>query len=199
MLPKTAPKYFSVDGSQIDLTAEQYTQFNQTRGQTAQKGLSELFDSSEYKSLKPDQQADAIADVWTYATSVGKSLFGGELEGWQKTVQKEGVRTTVIDRQIEKERQNAISGFNDSLYSGIESGDIDLSLQAIEGLKLSGREGSSIKTSITAKIKSIYKEAYEAGDMEKVGAIEDSLLGLYSSGIQYKRSDFTKWLLEKEK
>lgn len=63
----------SVDGETINLTGDQYTQVNRLRGQTARELLDAAAESAYFNSLSQDDQIDAVADVYSYASAMAKA------------------------------------------------------------------------------------------------------------------------------
>ena len=73
ILPSNAQKSFRVDGETINLTGDQYTQVNRLRGQTARELLDAAAESAYFNSLSQDDQIDAVADVYSYASAMAKA------------------------------------------------------------------------------------------------------------------------------
>ncbi|MEG0020272.1 MAG: hypothetical protein RR728_06970, partial [Oscillospiraceae bacterium] len=73
VLPNYAPKHFTVNGENKNLTSEEYEQFATTRGQTAYRELAEIMKGGEYKKLPSEEQADVVRKAYEYALNKGKA------------------------------------------------------------------------------------------------------------------------------
>lgn len=96
VLPQRAPKSFTVDKENKQLTGEEYVKYATKRGQTSYKIVSELTGLASYKSMSDGDKADAVAKAYEYANIVGKmSVSNYQTDGWAAkaidTVKKTGV------------------------------------------------------------------------------------------------------------
>lgn len=96
VLPQRAPKSFTVNKENKQLTGEEYVKYATKRGQTSYKIVSELTGLASYKSMSDGDKADAIAKAYEYANAVGKmSVSNYQTDGWAAkaidTVKKTGV------------------------------------------------------------------------------------------------------------
>lgn len=96
VLPQRAPKSFTVNKENKQLTGEEYVKYATKRGQTSYKIVSELTGLASYKSMSDDDKADAVAKAYEYANIVGKmSVSNYQTDGWAAkaidTVKKTGV------------------------------------------------------------------------------------------------------------
>ena len=96
VLPQRAPKSFTVNKENKQLTGEEYIKYATKRGQTSYKIVSELTGLASYKSMSDGDKADAIAKAYEYANAVGKmSVSNYQTDGWAAkaidTVKKTGV------------------------------------------------------------------------------------------------------------
>lgn len=96
VLPQRAPKSFTVDKENKQLTGEEYVKYATKRGQTSYKIVSELTGLASYKSMSDGDKADAVAKAYEYANIVGKmSVNNYQTDGWAAkaidTVKKTGV------------------------------------------------------------------------------------------------------------
>lgn len=83
LLPSSAQKSFAVDGKKIRLTGKEYTEANQTRGQTANEIIGSLGESPTFRALSTEDQQKIITDAYAYATALGKEAVSQyEPEGW---------------------------------------------------------------------------------------------------------------------
>lgn len=72
VFPAKVDKSFKVDGEMKYLTADEYTAFAKTVGQTRRDLLDRLMKQPGYKRLSDEQKAQAVASVYEYATGKGK-------------------------------------------------------------------------------------------------------------------------------
>lgn len=96
VLPQRAPKSFTVNKENKQLTGEEYVKYATKRGQTSYKIVSELTGLASYKSMSDGDKADAVAKAYEYANIVGKmSVSNYQTDGWAAkaidTVKKTGV------------------------------------------------------------------------------------------------------------
>lgn len=96
VLPQRAPKFFTVNKENKQLTGEEYVKYATKRGQTSYKIASELTGLASYKSMSDGDKADAVAKAYEYANVVGKmSVSNYQADGWAAkaidTVKKTGV------------------------------------------------------------------------------------------------------------
>ena len=96
VLPQRAPKSFTVNKENKQLTGEEYVKYATKRGQTSYKIVSELTGLASYKSMSDGDKADAVAKAYEYANIVGKmSVSNYQTDGWVSkaidTVKKTGV------------------------------------------------------------------------------------------------------------
>lgn len=96
VLPQRAPKSFTVNKENKQLTGEEYVKYATKRGQTSYKIVSDLTGLASYKSMSDGDKADAVAKAYEYANVVGKmSVSSYQPDGWVakavETVKKTGV------------------------------------------------------------------------------------------------------------
>ena len=96
VLPQRAPKSFTVNKENKQLTGEEYVKYATKRGQTSYKIVSELTGLASYKSMSDGDKADAVAKAYEYANIVGKmSVSNYQTDGWAAkaidTVKKMGI------------------------------------------------------------------------------------------------------------
>ena len=72
IFPKAMPKYFDVNGERKDLTAKEYTKFQQTTGQKSFELLQKAFETDTYKSMTTEEKVDLIETVYDIAKVEGK-------------------------------------------------------------------------------------------------------------------------------
>ena len=91
IVPDRPQRYITVDGERIDLSAEQYTQYAEERGQMQFSMLEGLVDSSAYQRLSDTDKAAIVSDVYSYADAVTKSHVSDyEPDGWIAKVVESG-------------------------------------------------------------------------------------------------------------
>ena len=92
VVPSRAEKSITVDGKNLRLTTEKYTEFARKRGQTAYSVLDDLIQNDAYRSMSDEEKADMVSDVYEYATSLGKAEVSSyRPEGWVENALKSGV------------------------------------------------------------------------------------------------------------
>lgn len=96
VLPQRAPKSFTVNKENKQLTGDEYVKYATKRGQTSYKIVSELTGLASYKSMSDGDKADAVAKAYEYANIVGKmSVSNYQTDGWAAkaidTVKKTGI------------------------------------------------------------------------------------------------------------
>lgn len=91
VVPDRPQRYITVNGERIDLSAEQYTQYAEERGQMQFSMLEGLVDSSAYQRLSDTDKAAIVSDVYSYADAVTKSHVSDyEPDGWIAKVVESG-------------------------------------------------------------------------------------------------------------
>lgn len=109
VVPDRPPRYITVDGERVDLTAAQYTQYATERGQTQFSMLEELFDQPEYNAFSITDKTAAVSDVYEYADQVAKSgISDYELDGWVAKAANSGLNP--VDYILFRNLISGISG-----------------------------------------------------------------------------------------
>lgn len=72
ILPKNADKYFTVDGETNRLSAKEYTEYAQERGQRSFKYINELLSNSDYQKLNADEKVEVIQLMYQVANAEAK-------------------------------------------------------------------------------------------------------------------------------
>lgn len=80
VLISKASKYFTVNGERKDLTADEYYSYNTTRGRTAYSLMTELVDSSTYKTMTDAERVKAVEAIYDYANQVAKKTVVPSIE-----------------------------------------------------------------------------------------------------------------------
>lgn len=109
VVPDRPPRYITVNGERVDLTAAQYTQYATERGQTQFSMLEELFDQPEYNAFSITDKTAAVSDVYEYADQVAKSgISDYELDGWVAKAANSGLNP--VDYILFRNLISGISG-----------------------------------------------------------------------------------------
>jgi len=80
VFPQYAKKYFTANNKRIDLTAEQYTEYQTKLGRTSYDLMTALTQSSGYRSMNDDYKAEAISKVYTFAREKAKRMLVREYD-----------------------------------------------------------------------------------------------------------------------
>lgn len=109
VVPDRPPRYITVNGERVDLTAAQYTKYATERGQTQFSMLEELFDQPEYNAFSITDKTAAVSDVYEYADQVAKSgISDYELDGWVAKAANSGLNP--VDYILFRNLISGISG-----------------------------------------------------------------------------------------
>ena len=117
IVPDRPQRYITVNGERMDLSAEQYTQYAEERGQMQFSMLEGLVDSSAYQRLSDTDKAAVVSDVYSYADAVTKSHISDyEPDGWIAKVVESGAdpaeyilyKHSLTDGMTLKERSAAL-------------------------------------------------------------------------------------------
>lgn len=107
-----APKSFSVDGKDVKLTSEQYTQFAQDRNSGIQSMRNSVLTNESYENLSGNAKAKAMNDAKEYAEALAKAGLdvGYKLpEAWMEKLAgatPEEAAAAIIENAIKAEAQN---------------------------------------------------------------------------------------------
>ena len=92
IVPDRPQRYITVNGERMDLSAEQYTQYAEERGQMQFSMLESVFESPAYQAMNDTDKAALVEDVYSYADAVTKSNISDyEPDGWIANVVESGV------------------------------------------------------------------------------------------------------------
>lgn len=143
VVPDRPPRYITVDGERVDLTAEQYVQYATDRGQMQFRMLEDLFDRPEYNALSSTDRAALVNDVYEYADKVTKvEISDYELDGWVKTAAESGVDPE--DYLIFRAMTANITGDKDENGDTISGSKKEKTLAAIDMMDLSVQEKDAL-------------------------------------------------------
>ena len=101
IIPSIPDNYVNYKDNKYKMSAEDYTAYKKTYGQTAYDLLGELFDTSTYRNAGADEQADLVNRVYDYARDVAK----------KELLAKQGVTyTNAKEDGVDVYREDAIKG-----------------------------------------------------------------------------------------
>lgn len=136
VVPDRPPRYITVDGERVDLTAAQYTKYATERGQTQFSMLEELFDRPEYNALSSTDRAALVEDVYEYADALAKAEVSSyEPDGWVAKAMESGVNPE--DYLIFRAITANITGDKDENGDTISGSKKEKTLAAIDMMDLS--------------------------------------------------------------
>ena len=81
VFPKKASWSYKVNGENVKLNNEQYSEFQRIMGANAYDMVSSLINSDTYNSLSDDKRVEAISDMYSFADALAKSeVLGYDVE-----------------------------------------------------------------------------------------------------------------------
>lgn len=104
VIPDRAPRYLTVGGERVDLTAEQYVQYATERGQASFELGTDMIENDIFSSLTNEQKVDALDRAYTYADAMAKANISDyEPEDWMQEVDAAGIDpvTAILYRMSE--------------------------------------------------------------------------------------------------
>lgn len=107
VFPARADKSFTVNGETKNLTAEEYTKYAKTVGQTRKQVVDALISQSGYQRLSDEEKAEAVKYAYQYATAKGKMAVSDYVptSGFAKEAMKSVLPTdTYILYKLNKDR-----------------------------------------------------------------------------------------------
>lgn len=132
VIPERAPKYLTIDGEKINLTADQYVQYATERGQLSHEIGSDMIEKSAFSGLTDEQKAEVLSEVYTYADALAKmSISQYEPPKWIQNVVSSGIdpATAILyhesDADTETKRRMLM---NDNTLTPAEKSAIDKAL-----------------------------------------------------------------------
>lgn len=75
ILPNIPYNYVNFEGEKYKMSAEEYTDFKKTYGQTANDLLEDLFRTTTYKTASSEDKVDMVNDVYDYASDLAKKEY----------------------------------------------------------------------------------------------------------------------------
>ncbi len=111
VFPSRAEKYLTVGGERVDLDADQYVKYAETKGKTAYDLLSELTASKAYSALSDTDKVEVIDWAYDYANAVAKAKVSDyKLDGWVKKAESATNNgLSVVDYLLYKQAAAAVS------------------------------------------------------------------------------------------
>ena len=101
ILPSVPSNYVNFDGEKYNMSAEEFTDYKKTYGQTANDLLEDLFKTTTYKNSTSEDRTDMVNDVYDYARDIAKKDY----------LAKEGVKYTNAKKDDEEYyKENDIKG-----------------------------------------------------------------------------------------
>lgn len=202
MYPNKANRYIQVGGKRINLTADQYVQYQTDMGQNTRTLYEGFLNDPTFAGLETEYQAEAmeLALTWSNKDAQKKINENVTIPTWMNGVDTvEDAMSTIVEKayssQVSDHAENnaCIIAKNAATY---DAGTLEENTYMISEMRQLGLADSEIQRYVTKSVKSDYKEAYLAGDTETCEAIEQSLMALQ---IGYKEKDFDKWAKDARK
>jgi hypothetical protein len=118
--PVTIKKFFTNNGEDIYMTAQEYTKYKKTSGQYAYDELNKLTSSQDYKLMSDEDKADAVSDVWSAAAEKAKTEVMESRGDKRLPTSDIPKMQTYVDVGISEDKAY-------KLYRDVEALDLDLS------------------------------------------------------------------------
>ena len=156
VFPITAPYYIDSKGKRITMTAEQRSEYQKVTGEYTEEAIEELISNSSYKKLSEEKKAELIADIISNSNAKAKydilDIETEEAKKKRELIEKVTtknyydyrLKTKDIEGENATRRKNEVllesnysnkvksilytntTGKEDSLYSILNNGDIDI-------------------------------------------------------------------------
>lgn len=191
VIPQKADRKVRINGEDVYLTAEQYTELQTLTGQSLYSILDEMIDQEAYENLTPEARADAVQMVYEYARNISKKLMFEEynVDSWisrtYTAYQENG--TSVADAILAKV----------DYIPAITAGDTDRANEYIQMMLDNGiMTNQTLKSAITSE----YKQTYINGTPAERREIERTLTKLRirvgGKNYSYTVESIRDWLNE---
>ena len=191
VIPQKAERKVTINGEEIHLTAEQYTELQTLTGQSLYSILDDMIDQDAYENLTPEARVSAVRMVYEYAKNISKKLMFEDynVDSWitkaYTAYQEYG--TPVADTILARV----------DYIPAITAGNID---QANEYIETMLDNGIMTTQAIRSAITSEFKQAYINGTKEERREIERILTKLRIRGggknSSYTVESIRAWLNE---
>lgn len=202
MYPNVANKYIQVKGKRINLTAEQYAQYQTDMGQNTRTLYEGFLTNPTFAGLEPEYQAEAmeLALTWSNKDAQLKIDEDVSIPTWMNGVDTiEEALNVIVDKaynsQVSDHAENNanIVAQNAATY---DASTLEENTYMIAEMRQLGLTDNEIQRYVTKVAKTNYKKAYLDGDTETCKNIEQSLMALQ---IGYKEKDFDSWARDARK
>lgn len=208
--PKAAAKSFRVNKQTVQLTSEQWTQYQTALGELTEEGLKLLAESPTFAGLEPAYQAKAIENVIAYNKKAAQRELYPEIEvpSWAKDAKSMG---EVVDEAVASAHKSLTTDYAKGLAAEIASTmaqpglSYDDKMQSCTVLMSGFRNAQAqnpeltdkvLRTQLKSAIKDDYIEAWNNGDLETASefvSLADDL------GLEITEKEFRTWIPESKK
>ncbi len=208
--PKAAAKSFRVNKQTVQLTSEQWTQYQTTLGELTEEGLKLLAESPTFAGLEPAYQAKAIENVIAYNKKAAQKELYPEIEipSWAKDANSMG---EVVDEAVASAHKSLTTDYAKGLAAEIASTmaqpglSYDDKMQSCTVLMSGFRNAQAqnpeltdkvLRTQLKSAIKDDYIEAWNNGDLETASEFVSLAEDL---GLEITEKEFRTWIPEAKK
>lgn len=208
--PKAAAKSFRVKKQTVQLTGEQWTQYQTALGELTEEGLKLLAESPTFAGLEPAYQAKAIENVIAYNKKAAQRELYPEIEipSWAKDAKSMG---EVVDEAVASAHKSLTTDYAKGLAAEIASTMAQPGLSYEDKMQsctvlMSGFRNAQaqnpeltdkvLRTQLKSAIKDDYVEAWNNGDFETASefvSLADDL------GLEITEKEFRTWIPESKK
>ena len=200
--PDKANKYIQVGGKRINLTAEQYAQYQTDMGQNTKALYEGFLKNPTFAGLETEYQVEAmeLALTWSNKTAQKNINEDVSIPTWMNGVDTLDDALDVIVDKVYASQVSDHAGNNANIVAQnattYDAETLEENTYMIAEMRQLGLTDSEIQRYVTKEAKASYKEAYLAGDTETCENIEQSLMALQ---IGYKEKDFASWAKDARK
>lgn len=208
--PKAAAKSFRVNKQTVQLTSEQWTQYQTALGELTEEGLKLLAESPTFAGLEPAYQAKAIENVIAYNKKAAQKELYPEIEipSWAKDAKSMG---EVVDEAVASAHKSFTTDYAKGLAAEIASTmaqpglSYDDKMQSCTVLMSGFRNAQAqnpeltdkaLRTQLKSAIKDDYIEAWNNGDLEAASEFVSLAEDL---GLEITEKEFRTWIPESKK
>ena len=205
--PKAAAKSFRVNKQSVQLTSEQWTQYQTALGELTEEGLKLLAESPTFAGLEPAYQAKAIENVIAYNKKAAQRELYPEIEipSWAKDAKSMG---EVVDEAVASAHKSLTTDYAKGLAAEIASTmaqpglSYDDKMQSCTVLMSGFRNAQAqnpeltdkvLRTQLKSAIKDDYIEAWNNGDLETASEFVSLAEDL---GLEITEKEFRTWIPE---
>jgi hypothetical protein len=170
VIPNVPRKYINFEGEKYSMSAEQYTEYKKTYGQTSNDLLEDLFRTNTYKQASSEERADMINDVYEYAGDLAKKDY----------LSQEGV--TYSNATVDKEKVYKESNIKNAISNDMSLEEFDFYDKNPD--KYNFLQDNEISYKDYTANKEVYNYAYENPDKYAVGKAVTNDFATYYSYIE---------------